>query len=197
MLRQLKLRTKLKELNQRKKELAEKRDKFSTRKKELEVALEEAKTEEDIKLVTKEVEDLEKELADEDLEKELTEIDEEVSGIEEEIAEIDEKSNREKKQPQKKERGVVKDMEKRTRFFGMTVEERDAFFDSEEIKGSITRAKDIAISKRSVSGAELGIPEVVIDLLRDNMNKYSKLITKIKLKPIKGKARANVMGTVP
>ncbi len=197
MLRQLKLRTKLKELNQRKKELAEKRDKFSTRKKELEVALEEAKTEEDIKLVTKEVEDLEKELADEDLEKELTEIDEEVSGIEEEIAEIDEKSNREKKQPQKKERGVVKDMEKRTRFFGMTVEERDAFFDSEEIKGFITRAKDIAISKRSVSGEELGIPEVVIDLLRDNMNKYSKLITKIKLKPIKGKARANVMGTVP
>lgn len=87
--------------------------------------------------------------------------------------------------------------ETRTRFFGMTVQQRDAFMARTDVADFLTRARELLSQNRSVSGAELGIPDVMLDVLRDNMARYSKLITKVRLRTVKGKARQNIIGEVP
>jgi HK97 family phage major capsid protein len=84
------------------------------------------------------------------------------------------------------------------KFFGMSPEQRDAFVARDDVKEFLARARELGGSQsRGVTGAELGIPEVILELLRDNMYRYSKLITKVRLKPVTGKARQNISGTVP
>ncbi|NCB51352.1 MAG: phage major capsid protein [Clostridia bacterium] len=88
--------------------------------------------------------------------------------------------------------------ETRTRFFGMTVSQRDAFVARDEVKDFITRLREFkGTNKRSVTGSELGIPEVMLDILRDNTDRYSKLLQYCTVKQVKGAARQNVAGTVP
>lgn len=86
---------------------------------------------------------------------------------------------------------------KRGFFVGMNRSEIDAFITREDVKDFLTRVREFKGEKRAITGAELTIPEVMLDLLRDNLYRYSKLITKIKLKAVGGKARQNIMGAVP
>ena len=67
----------------------------------------------------------------------------------------------------------------------------------DDVQEFLTRAKTQISEKRSVTGAELLVPTVMLDILRDSINKYSKLISKVNLKPVKGTARQNVAGSVP
>jgi HK97 family phage major capsid protein len=73
----------------------------------------------------------------------------------------------------------------------------DILIARDEVKEFITRTRELVGQKRAVTGAELGIPTVLLDMLRDNLNQYSKLISKILLKPVAGKARQNIAGAVP
>jgi HK97 family phage major capsid protein len=73
----------------------------------------------------------------------------------------------------------------------------ESFITRDEIKDFITRTRELIGQKRSVTGAELGIPTIMLDMLRDNLNQYSKLISKINLKTVSGKARQNIAGAVP
>jgi len=91
----------------------------------------------------------------------------------------------------------MENAETRTRFFGMTVRQRDDFVAREDVRDFLTRVRSIQGQTRSVTGAELGIPTVMLEVLRDNMNRYSKLMNRLHYKPVKGKARQNVAGTVP
>lgn len=87
--------------------------------------------------------------------------------------------------------------ETRTRFFGLTIQQRDAFLAREDVSGFLSRLREMRGQTRSVSGAELGIPTVMLDLLRENIGRYSKLIGRVRFRPLKGKARQNIAGTVP
>ena len=51
--------------------------------------------------------------------------------------------------------------------------------------------------KRGVTGANLTIPTVVLDLLRQNIMDYSKLTRRVRLRAVNGKARQTVMGAIP
>lgn len=86
---------------------------------------------------------------------------------------------------------------KRNKFFGLNIEERKAFLENEEVKNFLERARQIGREKRSVTGADLSIPTVVLDLIRENINEFSKLIKHVNLKPVAGKARQNVLGVIP
>ena len=79
---------------------------------------------------------------------------------------------------------------------------RDAFYQRPAVKSFVDRARAMlgGVSnhqRRSVNGAELSIPTDVLDLIRDNLNEYSKLISRVRLRPIRGNARQNVMGDIP
>ena len=65
---------------------------------------------------------------------------------------------------------------KRRGFFGLDVRQRDAFLAREEVKDFLQRVRALGKEQRAVTGAELTIPTVVLDLIRENISKYSKLI---------------------
>lgn len=104
---------------------------------------------------------------------------------------------------EKNQRGAHKTMpnhiagDARSRFYGMTYAQRDAFFAREDVTAFLTRTREMLGQQRAVSGAALGIPEVMLDIIRDNINRYSKLIGYTRLRQVRGKARQNVVGTVP
>lgn len=87
--------------------------------------------------------------------------------------------------------------ETRTRFFGMTVQQRDMFLAHDDVKAFLQRTRELARQERAVTGAELLIPPVVLDLLREQVGAYSKLITHVNLRSVSGKARQRIMGTIP
>lgn len=199
MLKQLKLRAEIKEKRNQLKELLEKRDSFSKKRDELSAALEEAQTDDDIKIVTDEITALEKEIGAEDIEGEISSLEESLEKLEGDLQETEARSEEAAKVvPQKRSEshGGGK-MVKRTRFFGLSIEERDALIASAPVQEFVTRARELALQKRSVTGAELLIPEELLDLLKENISKYSKLINKVRLKPVKGTARQPIMGTIP
>lgn len=85
----------------------------------------------------------------------------------------------------------------RSRCFGSR-SQRDAFYERSSVKDFLQRVRSLAqMGRRSVSGAELTIPTEILDLLRDNLNQYSKLITKVRLRSVSGHARQNIIGKIP
>lgn len=200
-LRVLMLRKGLSEKQAELKALRETAAGFEAREAELERAIGEAGTEEERGTVEEAVTAFETEQRDNA--KAIETAEKEIRGIEEQIAQLEqaEKQARAKQTgagaPAGKERNIMANPEQRTRFFGMTVQQRDAFLAREDVADFLTRVRDIGAQKRAVSGADLGVPEVVLELLRDNMERYSKLVKYVRLKPVKGKARQNVAGTIP
>ena len=52
-------------------------------------------------------------------------------------------------------------------------------------------------AQRAVSGADLTIPIVFLDLISENMFRYSKLLNRIRVRNVRGEARQTIAGTVP
>ena len=74
----------------------------------------------------------------------------------------------------------------------------NAFYARSDVKEFLQSLRAMGASgRRSVSGAELTIPTVMLDMIRQNMGEYSKLIRYVRLRSVKGKARQNIMGKVP
>ena len=119
-----------------------------------------------------------------------------VTGIETEIAEIDARTT-EVGRPAETGRKEKRTMfNRKTKFYGMNVEERAAFFAQEEIRSFVGEVRK-GVQNRAVSGATLTIPDIMLELLRDNMEQYSKLLRFVTKKSVGGTARQNIMGAVP
>ena len=189
-----------KKIDDKKKELEALRasNNFEQREAELAKAIEEAETDEEKAAVEEEVAKFEEEKADYTAKEGA--LDEEVRNLEKELN--DEENKQETPAPAEptpapeNERKAVKTMETR-KFFGMNIQERDAFFAREEVKDFLQRVRDMKGQTRAVNGADLLIPEVVVGLIRENILRYSKLLRHVNLKPVKGDARQLVAGTVP
>lgn len=124
-------------------------------------------------------------------------LEEEIRGIEEEIEKEEKEQRTEAKTAEVPEqRGEKKTMETR-KFFGMNTQERDAFFAREDVKSFLERARQFGAQKRAVTGAELTIPDVVLNLIRENVAEVSKLYKHVNVKAVKGTARQPVMGIIP
>lgn len=86
-------------------------------------------------------------------------------------------------------------MEKR--FSQMTQAEKRSFVENAEVKSFLERAKKAAIEKRAISGGALLIPEVMLPTLREEIYRASKLAQFVLVRPVSGKARQTVAGTIP
>lgn len=79
--------------------------------------------------------------------------------------------------------------------------QRDAFYANPDVHGFLDRIRAMgsiaSMSRRTVTGADLTIPEQILDVLRDNLNEYSKLITKVRMRQVKGNARQHIIGKMP
>ena len=86
-------------------------------------------------------------------------------------------------------------MENRTKFYGLTTRERTEFFAREDMKNFISEIR--SIKTRGVTNGSLTIPDIALEILRDNMDQYSKLINYVGVKKVGGTARQNIVGVVP
>lgn len=120
----------------------------------------------------------------------------EIAKIEAELAEINGRAQEPPKaDPKPEERKDEHNMETRVKFLGMGREARDAFFARDDVKGFLGEIR--AIKTRGVTNGGLTIPDVMLELLRDNMEQYSKLLRFVNVKRIKGTSRQNIMGAAP
>lgn len=125
-----------------------------------------------------------------------TELEKEIAGIEEEIKkeEAEQRSYKSIKVPE--QRGETNNMDNR-KFFKMNAQERDAFFSNSEVREFLSNVRSVANQQRSVSGADLAVPTIILGVLRENIIDYSKLYKHVNVKMVNGKARQTVMGTIP
>lgn len=189
-----------KKIEQRKASLAElvtQEEGLKTRATQLETAIGEAKTDEEITAVEEEITKLDTDKAD--VEEKKSKLEGEIAELEGELEQLNSKEPKNEPTPKTEERkNLGGEIMKRYKFFGgMTRDVVDSLIAREEVKEFITRTRELIGQKRAVTGAELNIPTVFLEMLRDNLSKYSKLVSKVTLKPVAGKARQNVAGTVP
>lgn len=198
MLKAIMLRKKLSEVTKKLTEAREKAKELATREKELEVAIDEAQTEEEKEAVNQEVEQYEKDKEEND--ESVRTLEKEVSDTESELAELESKQRQAEPEPEARKRGEETVKTTRKKFFGMTVQERDAFLAREDVHGFLEHVRTLytnGVQNRAITGAELTIPSVMLDLLRENIEEYSKLYKHVRVQSVPGKARQTIQGTIP
>lgn len=187
-----------KKLREAEKSLAEARAKMTeieTREAELETAIDEAETEEEKAAVEEEVEKFESEKAE--AEKAASDLEAEVDRLERELAEI-ETTPAEKKEPE--ERAAEPQKETRTmnkRWKEMSYEERSAFVAKDEMQAFLGEVRTAIKEKRAISNAGYLIPQLLLGLLRENIEDFSKLYRRVDLRQTPGTGRVVIEGTIP
>ena len=173
---------------------------FETREAELAADIEAAQTDEERSVVEAAVESFEQErsqntTAIEQLRTDIAEMENQIREAEEAARQA--RSGQGEHHEERKDDTTMNNAETRTRFFGMTAQQRDAFMARDDVKEFLQRVRELSHEKRSVTGAELLIPTVMLDLLRQNIGEYSKLISKVNLVNVPSKARQTVAGAIP
>lgn len=75
--------------------------------------------------------------------------------------------------------------------------ERKEIVETAEVKQFFAQLRDMSKVKASVTGGELTIPIIFLDLISENMYRYSKLLNRIRIREVRGQARQTVVGTIP
>lgn len=200
-LRALMLRKKIDMSKKALEELRKKENDFQTREAELETAINEAETDEEKTVVEGEVEQFESEKkAHEEetgkLEKELERLEAELKEEEKRTSKL-EVQMKEQQTEVKNEREGVPVMSKRAKFYGLSIQERDAFFAREEVKNFVSTVRTAIKEKRGITNVGLIIPEVMLELLKTKVEETSKLLKYVTVRPVTGKARQRIMGVIP
>lgn len=204
-------------IDNKKKELEQLRGKeaaFKKRETELEAAIAEvteATDEEQQKAVEEEVAKYEAEKSAFDKAKD--ECAAAIDRLEEELKGIEEAAPTE--EPTTEETAIIEETErsKRTRmininiralpkeqrvFDALPMQTRQEIVARQDVKNFLTELRSMkGGAQRAVSGADLTIPIVFLDLISENMFRYSKLLNRIRVRNVRGEARQTIAGTVP
>lgn len=98
----------------------------------------------------------------------------------------------------KEERKVETNMITRCKMFEkMSAQEREAFVSREDVKSYLGEVRTAIKEKRAITNVGLTIPEVMLGLLRENIENYSKLYRHVNVRPVRGEGRMVIMGTIP
>lgn len=194
-LKALMLRKQINEKNKILEQLREKDGEFQTREAELERSIEEASTEEEMTAVGEAMDQFEQDKKEHEQQKATLE--KEVGDLENQLQELEKEQPAPQQQPEARKDEKIMNLNTRTKFFGMNVQERDAFLARDEVKSFLQRTREMKNQNRSVSGADLLIPTVVLELIRENIAEFSKLYKHINVRRVPGKARQIIMGTIP
>lgn len=217
-IRTLILRKKLSEKSKELDALRSKSEEFESRKAdlekreaELETAIEEASNEEERSVVEEEADKFEADQAS--LEADVSENAQQISDLEGEISEMErELSEIEENQravavapaPENKEPEVRKSTERKSKTMlrtkslrQMSIQERDAFVNSDETQELISEIRSAVKEKRAITGGAYTISDTIIGLLREDVMDYSKLYRHVNVIKLSGKGREIVMGTTP
>lgn len=204
-LKQIMLSRKIEQKKEELRSLMEKDSAFQTREAELEQAIAEAVTEEEQKAVEEEVDAFDSEKTAHEEAKDA--LKNEISGLEEELAayEVDPPAperhdNKEKKVRTSRMKVDVNirslPMGKRA-FDALPMETRESIIQREDVKDFLAKLRSMKGNSRAIQGGELEIPVVFLDLISENMYRYSKLLRRVRVRSVPGQARQTIAGTVP
>lgn len=188
--------------------LEEKDAEFVTREAELESAINEVEpgNQEQEAAVTAEIEKFENErTAHQDQKQALTE---EVQHMEDELEELERSAPKPQKNGPEHGEKVRGDMHmeniniralprNQRAFDALSGERRAAILAQEDTKNFLAQLRSMKGQSRAVTGGELTIPVVFLDLIAENMYRYSKLLNRVRVRNVSGEARQTIAGTVP
>lgn len=187
--------------------LLEKDADFEAREAELEQAIEEAQTEEEQHTVSEQVEAFETEKTEHEESK--ARLNEEIAGLENELAATEAeppvRTAAPVKKPLRKERKGVEMITRDIRklpmnvraFDSLPMETRENIVEREDVKAFLSKIRSMKGSTRAITGGDLEIPVVFLELISENMYRYSKLLNRVRVRSVPGQARQTIAGTVP
>lgn len=82
-------------------------------------------------------------------------------------------------------------------FDAIPMEQRKAIVAQPEVQTFLQQLRSMKGQSRAVSGADLTIPIIFLDLISENMYRYSKLLRRVRVRNVNGESRQPVAGTVP
>mgnify|MGYP005786578635 CR=1 FL=1 len=207
-LRQIMLSRKI---EQKKNELAALREKdadFQTRENDLEKSIEEAQTEEEQTAVEEEIGKFETEKTEHDeaktkLETEIGDLEAELEASEIDPPAPDQRVNKTEKKVRTnirmdKTAMNIRSLPMNVRAFDvLPTETREAIVQRDDVKGFLTKIRSMKGQSRAIQGGDLEIPIVFLELISENMYRYSKLLNRVRVRNVPGEARQTIAGTVP
>lgn len=187
-------------------ELVAKDAEFETRSAEIEKAIGEANTEDEQKAVEEALEKYTEEEAAHNEEKEK--LSAEIKGLEKDLEDAEKDQPEPKGDPEPKKKDERNDFTMNTinirslpmnvrAFDALPKEQRDAIVAQPDVQTFFAELRNASRSKRDVTGGELTIPVVFLDLIAENVYRYSKLMRRIRIRNVNGEARQTIAGTVP
>lgn len=187
-------------------ELVAKDAEFETRSAEIEKAIGEAKTEDEQKAVEEALEKYTEEEAAHNEEKEK--LSAEIKGLEKDLEDAEKDQPEPKGDPEPKKKDERNDFTMNTinirslpmnvrAFDALPKEHRDAIVAQPDVQNFFAELRNCARSQRDVTGGELTIPVVFLELIAENMYRYSKLMRRVRIRNVNGEARQTIAGTVP
>ena len=178
---------------------------YETREQELETAISEAESEEERSAVAEAVETFETERSAHN---------DKVSALETEVAQLREKLQAEEarapksepEKPEKNERSAthmstninIRSLPMSQRAFdALSEQQRAAVLAQDDVQTFLKDLRSMKGQSRAITGGELTIPVVFLDLIAENMFRYSKLLRRVRVRNVGGEARQTIAGTVP
>lgn len=178
---------------------------FKTREEDLEKAIDEAGTPEEEEAVSQEVEAFDNEKVEHEANK--AKIQSEIEDLESQLDAAERKApephNIENNKPKERTDMHMENIKIRSlplgqrAFDALPMEQRTAIVERSEVKEFLTRLRGMKGQTRDVTGAELTIPVVFLELIAENMFRYSKLMNRVRYRTVGGQARQTIAGTVP
>lgn len=186
-------------------ELRAKDETFATREAEIEEAIQEAQTAEEEQAVSEEVEkyDAEKqahEAAKADLAREIEGLENDLASLEANKPAPERSENKiheERMTTNMTEINIRKLPMSQRAFEALPHQTRESMISQPDVKEFLGQLRSMKGQQRAVSGAELTIPVVFLDLVAENMYRYSKLLNRVRVRNVRGEARQTIAGTVP
>lgn len=85
----------------------------------------------------------------------------------------------------------------RRAFDALPMEQRNTIVAQDDVKAFLGELRSMKGQSRAITGAELTIPVVFLDLISENMFRYSKLLNRVRVRNVSGEARQTIAGTIP
>ena len=186
-------------------ELRAKDEAFAAREAEIEEAIQEAQTAEEEQAVSEEVEkyDAEKQ-AHEGAKSDLAR---EIEGLENDLASLEankpaperseNKIHEERMTTNMTEINIRKLPMSQRAFEALPRQTRESMISQPDVKEFLGQLRSMKGQTRAITGGELTIPVVFLDLVAENMFRYSKLLNRVRIRNVSGEARQTIAGTVP
>ena len=162
---------------------------------EIEAAIAEAETEEEQAAVAEEISSY---TADSEAHiVEVEDLNEEIRSLEAELEAVEAETRTVQHEEVIEERHEVNEPMKTRAIFNMSAQETREMIEREDVRAFLGEVRNCIREKRALANVGTLVPEVMLGLIRENIEEFSKLYKHVNVRQIGGDGRAVIMGTIP